>query len=42
MIKARKMKWAGRLANMGEKRNVYRVLVGKPEGKRTLGRPRRR
>jgi hypothetical protein len=36
------MKWAGRVARMGEKRNVYRLLVGKPEGKRPLGRPRRR
>jgi hypothetical protein len=36
------MRWAGHVARMGEKRNVYRLLVGKPEGKRTLGRPRRR
>ena len=34
------MKWAGRVARMGERRSVYRVLVGKPEGKRPLGRPR--
>jgi hypothetical protein len=36
------MKWAGNVARMGEKRNVYRLLVGKPEGKRPLRRPRRR
>ena len=36
------MRWAGRVARMGEERRVYRVLVGKPEGKRPLGRPRRR
>ena len=36
------MRWTGRVARMGEKRGVYRVLVGKPEGKRPLGRPRRR
>jgi hypothetical protein len=36
------MRWAGHVARMGEGRNVYRVLVGKPEGKRPLGRPRRR
>jgi hypothetical protein len=36
------MKWAEYVARMGEKRNVYRLLVGKPEGKRPLGRPRRR
>jgi hypothetical protein len=41
-IKSRKMRWAGHVARMGEGRNVYRVLVGKPEGKRPLGRPRRR
>jgi hypothetical protein len=37
-----RMRWAGHVALMGEKRNVYRILVGKPEGKRPLGRPRRR
>jgi hypothetical protein len=42
MIKSRRMKWAGHVARMGEKRNAYRILVGKPEGKRPLGRPRRR
>ena len=36
------MSWAGHVALMGERRGVYRVLVGKPEGKRPLGRPRRR
>jgi hypothetical protein len=36
------MRWAGHVALMGEKRNVYRLLVGKPEGKRPLARPRRR
>jgi len=36
------MRWAGYAARMGEKRGVYRVLVGKPEGKRPLQRPRRR
>jgi hypothetical protein len=40
-IKSR-MRWAGHVARMGEGRNVYRVLVGKPEGKRPLERPRRR
>jgi hypothetical protein len=42
MIKSRRMRWAGHVARMGEKRNVYRLLLGKPEGKRPLGRPRRR
>jgi hypothetical protein len=41
-IRSRRMRWAGHVARMGEGRNVYRVLVGKPEGKRPLGRPRRR
>jgi hypothetical protein len=36
------MRWAGYVALVGEERNVYKVLVGKPEGKRPLGRPRRR
>jgi hypothetical protein len=36
------MRWAGHVARMGEERKVYKVLVGKPEGKRSLGRPRRR
>ena len=36
------MIWAGQVARMGERRGVYRVLVGKPEGKRPLGRPKRR
>jgi hypothetical protein len=42
VIKSRRMRWAGHVAHMGEERVVYRVLVGKPEGKRPLGRPRRR
>jgi hypothetical protein len=42
VIKARRMRWAGHVAFMEEKRGVYRVLVGKPEGKRPVGRPRRR
>jgi len=42
VIKSRRMRWAGRVAPMGEKRVVYGVLVGKPERKRSLGRPRRR
>jgi hypothetical protein len=41
-IKSRRMRWAGHVARMGEGRNMYRVLVGKPEGKRPLGRARRR
>jgi hypothetical protein len=42
VIKSRRMRWAGHAARMGERRNAYRILVGKPEGKRPLGRPRRR
>jgi len=42
VIKSRRMRWAGHVARMGEERGLYRVLVGKPEGKRPLGRPRRR
>ena len=42
VIKSRRMRWAGHVARMGEKKGVYRVLVGKPEEKRPLGRPRRR
>jgi hypothetical protein len=42
MIKSRGMIWVGNVARMEEKRNAYRILVGKPEGKRPLGRPRRR
>jgi hypothetical protein len=41
-IKSRRMRWAEHVARMGEGRNLYRVLVGKPEGKRPLERPRRR
>jgi hypothetical protein len=40
IIKSRRMRWVGHVARMGEKRNTYRLLVGKPEGKRPLGRPR--
>jgi hypothetical protein len=40
VIKSRRMRWAGHVARMGERRGVYRVLVGKPEGRRPLGRPR--
>ena len=42
VIKSRRMRWAGHVARMGEEREVYRVLVGKSEGKRPLERPRRR
>jgi hypothetical protein len=42
IIKSRKVRWAGYVASMGEKRNTYRLLVGKPERKRLLGRPRHR
>ena len=42
MIKSRGMGWAGLVARMGEERGVYRVLLGKPEGRRPMGRPRRR
>ena len=42
VIKSRRMRWAGHVARVGEERGAYRVLVGKPEGKRPLGRPRRR
>jgi hypothetical protein len=42
VIKSRRMRWSGHVARMGEVRGVYRVLVGKPEGNRPLGRPRRR
>jgi len=42
VIKSRRMRSAGHVARMGKRRGVYRVLVGKPEGKRPLGRPRRR
>jgi hypothetical protein len=42
MITSRRMRWEGHVARMGEKRNACRILVGKPKGKRPLGRPRRR
>jgi hypothetical protein len=41
-IKSRRMRWAGHVARMGEKRNPYRILMGKPKGRRPLGRPSRR
>jgi hypothetical protein len=40
MTKSKRMRWAGHVAQMGEKRNAYRILVGKPEGKRPVERPR--
>ena len=40
VIKSRRMRWAGHVTRMGEERGVYRVLLGKPEGRRLLGRPR--
>jgi hypothetical protein len=42
VIKSRRIRWAGHVARMGEKRGAYRILVGRPEGRRPLGRPRRR
>jgi hypothetical protein len=42
IIKLRRMRWAGHVARMWENRNVYRLLVEKPEGRRPLGRPRHR
>jgi hypothetical protein len=42
MIKSRRMRWAWHVVRLGKKRNTYRLLVGKPEGRRPLGRPRRR
>jgi hypothetical protein len=42
LIKSRRMRWVGHVARMGENRGIYRVLMGKLEGKRSLGRPRRR
>jgi len=42
VIKLRRMRWTGHVARLGERRGVYRVLVGKHEGKGVLGRPRRR
>jgi hypothetical protein len=41
-VTSRRKRWAGHVARMGEERKVYKVLVGKPEGRRPLGRPRRR
>ena len=42
VIISRRMKWVGQVACMGERRSAYRILVGRPEGRRTLGRPRHR
>jgi len=42
VIKSRRMRWAGHVARMGEERGLYKILLRKPEGRRTLGRPRRR
>jgi hypothetical protein len=42
VIKSRIMRWAGHVAHMGERRGVYKIMLGKPEGNRPLGRPRRR
>jgi hypothetical protein len=42
VVKSRRIKWAGHVARMGKDRDVHRVLLGKPEGKRPLGKPRRR
>ena len=42
VIKSKRVRWAGHVARMGDERGLYRILVGKPEGKRPLGRPRRR
>jgi hypothetical protein len=42
VIKARRMRWVGHVASMGEVRGAYNILVGRPEGRRSLGRPRRR
>ena len=42
VIKSRRIRWAGHVARMGEEREVYRVLLGKPEGRRPMGRPRHR
>jgi hypothetical protein len=42
MIESRRMRWTGHVARMVERRNAYRILMGKPEGRRPLGKPRRR
>jgi hypothetical protein len=42
IIKSRRMRWAGHVARVGEKRNVYRLLVGQSKGKKPIGRPKRR
>jgi hypothetical protein len=41
VIKSRRLRWAGHVARMGEKRGAYRIFVGRPEGRQPLGRPRR-
>jgi hypothetical protein len=41
-MKSRRMRWSGHVAHTGQKRNAYRILLGKPEGKRPLGRPKHR
>jgi hypothetical protein len=42
MIKSRRLRWVGHIEDMGDMKNAYKILVGKPEGKRPLGTPRRR
>jgi hypothetical protein len=42
VVKSRRMSWVGHVARMGEERGVHRILMGKPEGKRSMGRPRYR
>jgi hypothetical protein len=42
IVKSRRMRWAGHVARMGANKTVHRILVGEPEGKRPLGRPKRR
>jgi hypothetical protein len=42
VMKSRRLRWAGHVARMGERRGAYRALVGQPEGRKPLGRPRRR
>jgi hypothetical protein len=42
VMKSRRLRWAGNVARMGERRGAYRALMGKPEGRRPFGRPRRR
>ena len=42
VIKSRRMRWAGHVARIGEEKGLYSILLGKPEGRRSVGRPRRR